>query len=262
MARIEARGLSVEFPLYHHNARSLKKRILASASGRLKSDDENRVVVAALRELNLTIGRGERVALIGPNGAGKSTLLRVLAGIYEPVAGSLLIEGQIGSLIDPGAGMDSLLTGRENIILRCLYRGLTEKQGHALADSIGEFSGLGDFLDVPIRGYSAGMNIRLAFALATAMTPDILLMDEWFLAGDADFMIRAEERLAQLVTDAEILLLATHDMNIIRKWCTRVLRLEGGRVLEDGPVEQVLGPVPAPIPPNPKASQRVQAPQE
>lgn len=242
MARIEAADLSVEFPLYHHNARSLKKRILASASGRLKSDDENRVVVAALRELNLTIGQGERVALIGPNGAGKSTLLRVMAGIYEPVAGRLLIEGQIGSLIDPAAGMDSLLTGRENIVLRCLYRGLTEKQGIALAESISEFSGLGEFLDVPIRGYSAGMNIRLAFALATAMTPDILLMDEWFLAGDADFMLRAEARLAQLVTDAEILVLATHDMNIIRKWCTRVIRLSGGRIVEDGPVEKVLGP--------------------
>ena len=242
MARIEAADLSVEFPLYHHNARSLKKRILASASGRLKSDEENRVVVAALRELNLTIGQGERVALIGPNGAGKSTLLRVLAGIYEPVAGRLLIEGQIGSLIDPAAGMDSLLTGRENIVLRCLYRGLTEKQGIALAESISEFSGLGEFLDVPIRGYSAGMNIRLAFALATAMTPDILLMDEWFLAGDADFMLRAEARLAQLVTDAEILVLATHDMNIIRKWCTRVIRLSGGRIVEDGPVEKVLGP--------------------
>ncbi len=242
MARIEAADLSVEFPLYHHNARSLKKRILASASGRLKSDEENRVVVAALRELNLTIGQGERVALVGPNGAGKSTLLRVLAGIYEPVAGRLLIEGQIGSLIDPAAGMDSLLTGRENIILRCLYRGLTEKQGIALAESISEFSGLGEFLDVPIRGYSAGMNIRLAFALATAMTPDILLMDEWFLAGDADFMLRAEARLAQLVTDAEILVLATHDMNIIRKWCTRVIRLSGGRIVEDGSVEKVLGP--------------------
>lgn len=242
MARIEAEGLSVEFPLYHHNARSLKKRILASASGRLKSDDENRVVVAALRELNLKIGKGERVALIGPNGAGKSTLLRVMAGIYEPVAGRLLIEGEIGSLIDPAAGMDSLLTGRENIVLRCLYRGLTEKQGLALAESVSAFSGLGEFIDVPIRGYSAGMSLRLSFALATAMTPDILLMDEWFLAGDADFMMRAEERLAQLVRDAEILVLATHDMNIIRKWCTRVIRLEGGRIVADGPVEEVLGP--------------------
>ncbi|MBX9751306.1 MAG: ABC transporter ATP-binding protein [Roseococcus sp.] len=242
MVRIEAEGLSVEFPLYHHNARSLKKRILASASGRFKSDEDNRVVVAALRELNLKIGKGERVALTGPNGAGKSTLLRVMAGIYEPVAGRLLIEGEIGSLIDPAAGMDTLLTGRENIVLRCLYRGMTEKQGLALAESVSAFSGLGDFIDVPIRGYSAGMGLRLSFALATAMTPDILLMDEWFLAGDTDFMERAEERLAQLVTDAEILVLATHDVHIIRKWCNRVIRLEGGRIVADGPVEEMLGP--------------------
>jgi lipopolysaccharide transport system ATP-binding protein len=240
MARIEAHDLSVEFPLYHHNARSLKKRVLLSASLRLKSDAENRVVVSALRGLNLMIGKGERVALIGPNGAGKSTLLRVMAGIYEPVTGRLLIEGEIGSLIDPAAGMDYLLTGRENIVLRCLYRGMTEAEGSALADRVSEFSGLGEFIDVPIRGYSAGMNLRLAFALATAMTPDILLMDEWFLAGDADFMVRAEERLAQLVTDAEILVIATHDMNVVRKWCTRAIRLEGGMIIADGPVEEVL----------------------
>jgi len=243
MARIEAHDLSVEFPLYHHNARSLKKRILASTSLRLKSDAENRVVVAALRGLNMTISKGERVALIGPNGAGKSTLLRVLAGIYEPVAGRLLIEGEIGSLIDPAAGMDTLLTGRENIVLRCLYRGMTEEEGIALADQVSEFSGLGDFIEVPIRGYSAGMNIRLAFALATAMTPDILLMDEWFLAGDADFMIRAEERLSQLVTDAEILVIATHDMGVVRKWCTRAIRLEGGTIVADGPVDELLDAV-------------------
>ena len=104
------------------------------------------------------------------------------------------------------------------------------------------FAGLGDFLDVPIRGYSAGMNVRLAFAMATAMTPDILLMDEWFLAGDAEFMKRAEERLARLVTGADILMIATHDLSVVRKWCTRAIRLEGGRITADGPVAEVLGP--------------------
>ena len=105
--------------------------------------------------------------------------------------------------------------------------------------------GLGDFLDVPIRGYSAGMNVRLSFAMATAMTPDILLMDEWFLAGDADFMRKAEERLTHLVTGAEILMIATHDMAVVRKWCTRAIRLEGGRITADGPVDEVIGPAPA-----------------
>lgn len=240
MAGIEAAGLAIEFPLYHHNARSLKQRILASSGLRLKKDDDNRIVVAALRDLTFSIGKGERVALVGPNGAGKTTLLRTIAGVYEPVAGRLRVEGAIGSLIDPAAGMDTLLTGRENVVLRALFRGMTEAQGRALAEEVAGFAGLGDFLDVPIRGYSAGMNVRLAFAMATAMTPDILLMDEWFLAGDADFMKKAEERLTRLVTGAEILMIATHDMGVVRKWCTRAIRLEGGRILADGPVEQVL----------------------
>jgi lipopolysaccharide transport system ATP-binding protein len=240
MACITADGLAIEFPLYHHNARSLKKRLLLGSRLRLKTDDSNRVVVAALRGLSFTIGRGERVALIGPNGAGKTTLLRTVAGVYEPVAGRLAVEGKIGSLIDPAAGMDPLLTGRENIVLRGLYRGMTEQEGRRLAEEVAAFADLGEFIDVPVRGYSAGMNVRLAFAMATAMTPEILLMDEWFLAGDADFMARAEERVRRLVTNAEILLIATHDMGIVRQWCTRVIRLEGGRVVADGPVEEVL----------------------
>ena len=174
MAAIEASGLAIEFPLYHHNARSLKQRILASSRLRLRKDEDNRIVVSALRDLNFTIRSGERVALVGPNGAGKTTLLRTVAGIYEPVAGRLRVTGEIGSLIDPAAGMDVLLTGRENVILRALYRGMTEAQGRALAEEVAGFAGLGDFLDMPIRGYSAGMNVRLAFAMATARPAAIL----------------------------------------------------------------------------------------
>lgn len=241
MALVDVAGLAIEFPLYHHNARSLKQRILASSPLRLKKDEDNRIVVAALRDLTFRIGNGERVALVGPNGAGKTTLLRTIAGVYEPVAGTLRVEGEIGSLIDPAAGMDPLLTGRENVVLRALYRGLTEADGRALADEVAGFAGLGEFFEVPIRGYSAGMSVRLSFAMATAMTPAILLMDEWFLAGDSDFMKRAEARLSKLVTDAEILIIATHEMAIVRKWCTRAIRLEGGRILADGTVDEVLG---------------------
>lgn len=242
MAGIEAHALTIEFPLYHHNARSLKRRIFDGATRRVKQHAESRVVVAALADLNFLIGKGDRVALIGSNGAGKTTLLRTIAGIYEPVAGQLMVEGTIGSLIDPGAGMNPLLTGRENIVLRGLYRGLTEREGRSLADEVAEFSGLGEFIDLPIRGYSAGMNVRLSFAMATAMTPEILLMDEWFLAGDADFMAKAEARLTRLVTGADILVIATHDMAIVRKWCTRAIKLDAGRIIADGSVAEVLGP--------------------
>jgi ABC-type transport system involved in cytochrome c biogenesis ATPase subunit len=149
------------------------------------------VVVAALRDLSFVINRGERVALVGGNGAGKTTLLRTLAGIYEPVAGRLEVAGSVGSLIDPAAGMDQVSTGRENIMLRALFRGMDDAEALEMAEEIGQFSGLGEFLDVPVRSYSAGMQVRLSFAMATVIAPEVLLMDEWLLAGDADFMQRA-----------------------------------------------------------------------
>ncbi|MCQ4162313.1 ATP-binding cassette domain-containing protein [Roseomonas sp. GC11] len=244
MASITARGLRIEFPLYHLAARSLKKRLLAKAAIRLKTDESNRVVVSALQDLSFDIRRGERVALVGTNGAGKTTLLRTLAGIFEPVAGTLEVVGEVGSLIDPGAGIDSDSTGRENIRLRGLYRGMDEAQIATLEEDAAAFSGLGEFLDMPTRGYSAGMQVRLSFALATAMAPHILLMDEWFLAGDADFMAKAEARLARLVTGADILVIATHDMAVVRRWCTRVIKMEQGRIVADGSVEDILGPAP------------------
>ena len=240
MARIEARGLRVEFPLYHLGARSLKKRLLARAAARVRTDESNRVVVSALRDLDFQIGVGERVALVGRNGAGKTTLLRSLAGIYEPVGGRLLIEGSVGSLIDPAAGMDGDSTGRENVRLRALYRNLAPAEQATLEAEVAEFAGLGEFMDVPIKGYSAGMAVRLAFAIATAMQPQILLMDEWFLAGDAAFMGKAEARLASLVTGADIMVIATHDVAIARRWCTRAIHLDAGRIVADGPVDTVI----------------------
>ncbi len=240
MPHIRATDLAIEFPLYHVGARSLKKRLLARSPLRLREDESNRVVVAALRGLTFAIERGERVALVGGNGAGKTTLLRTLAGIYDPVAGRLEVAGSIGSLIDPSAGMDPNSTGRENIMLRALYRGMDDADALEMAEEVGRFSGLGEFLDVPVRGYSAGMQVRLSFAMATVITPEVLLMDEWLLAGDADFMRRARARLGQLVEGADIMVLASHDMGVVREWCTRAIRLEGGRIVADGPVGEVV----------------------
>jgi lipopolysaccharide transport system ATP-binding protein len=239
MPHILAERLSIAFPLYHVGARSLKKRLLANTPLRLRTDASNRVVVAALNELDFEIKSGDRVALVGQNGAGKTTLLRTLAGVYEPVAGRLEVVGRIGSLIDPSAGMDVDATGRENIVLRGLFRGLDDKQSEEMAVEVGAFSGLGEFLDVPIRTYSAGMQVRLSFAMATLMQPEVLLMDEWFSVGDAEFMARAQKRLEDLVQKAEILVLASHSMTTVRAWCTRAIKLQGGRIIDDGPVERV-----------------------
>jgi len=241
VARIVAEGLHVDFPLYHlGGGRSLKKRLLQRSGLRLHTDETNRVVISALRGLDFRIGRGERVALIGHNGAGKTTLLRTLAGIYEPVGGHLVVEGEIGSLIDPSAGMDTESTGRENIQLRCLFRGMSATESSQIVDAIGAFSGLGQFLDVPIRTYSAGMSVRLSFAIATMIEPQVLLMDEWLAAGDAEFLQQAQKRLERLVTDADILVLATHNLETARTWCSRAISLENGRIVADGPVDEVV----------------------
>jgi len=239
-ARIAIEGVSVYFPLYHSNARSLKKMVFAAASGRLGQDRQHRVVVEALRDISFTLHGGDRLALIGSNGAGKTTLLRTLAGIYEPVAGHVRVEGSLNALLDTSLGMNLDLTGRENIMLRGLYNGLPPAALAKLEADVCEFTGLSDFIDLPVRIYSSGMMVRLGFAMTTAIRPQILLMDEWILAGDSEFIERAKLRLEAMVRGAEILVLSTHDVSIVRTWCTRVIWLDQGRIRADGPPEQVL----------------------
>jgi lipopolysaccharide transport system ATP-binding protein len=239
-AAIEAEGLSVSFPLYHGNARSLKRAVLGTVSGRMAADTKRRVVVEALREVSFSLRGGDRLGLIGGNGAGKTTLLRTLAGIYEPQAGRVRVHGSLNALLDPNLGMNVDLTGRENIMLRGLYNGLNRNAIRRLEQDVANFAELDEFLDLPVRTYSSGMVVRLGFALATAIRPQVLLMDEWFLAGDAEFMERAQVRLEDMVRGADILVLSTHSAEVVLNWCTRVIWLDKGRVRADGPAEQVL----------------------
>ena len=249
MASVAVQDLHVDFPIYHGNSRSLKQTVLQAAAaragqgrhaGRLQHDRRNRVVVQALRDVSFQLRTGDRLGLVGVNGAGKTTLLRVLAGIYEPVQGRVAVEGTTGALLDPNLGMNVDLTGRENIALRGLYNGLSRAAIRALENDVQAFSDLGDFLDLPVRLYSSGMIVRLGFALATAIHPQVLLMDEWLLAGDATFMQRAEARLSGMVKGAEILVLSSHVPSYIETWCTRVLWLDQGRVRMDGTASEVL----------------------
>jgi lipopolysaccharide transport system ATP-binding protein len=237
---IDVRDISVLFPLYHGSSRSLKKLLVAAASGRLAEDQQHRVVVRALSDITFHLKNGERLGLVGSNGAGKTTLLRVLAGIYEPVMGRVRVRGTLNALLDPSLGMNLELTGRENIMLRGLYNGFARPMLTRLEDDVIEFAELSDFIDLPVRIYSAGMVVRLGFALATAIRPRILLMDEWFLAGDAGFMEKARQRLEEMVRAAEILVLSTHNNEIVRQWCTRVMWLEKGCIREDGAADEVL----------------------
>jgi len=240
MARIRIENVSVDFPLFHGSARSLKKTVMAAASGRLGEDKRQRRVVKALRDLNIELGSGDRLGLIGTNGAGKTTLLRTIAGIYEPVMGRIRVEGSLNALLDPQMGMNMDLTGRENIMLRGLYNGLCKAQIETLEDDVQEFAELGEFLDLPVRFYSSGMLIRLAFSLATAIRPQVLLMDEWFMAGDVNFLAKARERLESVVRGAEILVLSSHQTGAVLEWCTRVIWMDHGRVRMDGPAPEVM----------------------
>ena len=245
--RIE--GLSLDFPIYHGGARSLKKTVLSVASGRFgparAADDDphtgtGRIVVQALRDINVSLVSGDRLGIVGANGAGKSSLLRAMAGIYEPACGRVHVGGTLNALLDPNNGMNLDLTGRENIVLRGRYVGLGKAAIRALEDDVQAFADLGEFLDLPVRTYSSGMVIRLGFGLATAIGPQVLLMDEWFMAGDAAFQDKAHARLESVVRGAEILVLTSHMAPVLRAWCTRVLWLEAGRVRADGPADEVI----------------------
>ena len=239
-AEVNAEHVSIDFPLYHGNARSLKRAVFRTVSGRVATDPKHRIVVQALRDISFRLRSGDRLGLIGGNGAGKTTLLRTLAGIYEPQAGRVFVRGSLNALLDPNLGMNVDLTGRENIMLRGLYTGLARTAIRRLEEDVADFADLGEFIDLPVRVYSSGMVVRLGFALATAIRPQVLLMDEWFLAGDAMFMEKARARLEDLVRGADILVLSTHLTDVVLNWCTRVIWLDQGRVRADGPAETVM----------------------
>lgn len=241
MNSIELSDVSVDFPIYGASSRSLRNRIFSGATGgKIGSDARHRTRVEALRNITLSVRHGERIALIGHNGAGKTTLLRVLAGIYPPQTGRLRIEGKIAPLFDIGFGMDPDATGYDNIRLRGLFLGLSRKEVEDRLDQIAEFTELGQFLDMPIRTYSMGMQTRLSFAVSTSIKPEILLLDEGIGAGDAAFLEKAQARIRSFVDEAGILVLASHSRSLLANLCERAIRLEHGAIIDDGPFEEVM----------------------
>ncbi|MUG80952.1 ABC transporter ATP-binding protein [Commensalibacter melissae] len=240
MPSITVKNLYISFPLYHENMRNLRKITNIFLSGRLSEDKHRKIYVQSLRDISFNIKGGERVGLIGTNGAGKTTLLRTMSGIYEPVSGHLRIEGHISSLLDPSVGMNPELTGRENIRLRCYIDGVPHKQMNEIKEKVIEFSELGPYIDLPVKTYSSGMNLRLGFGLITAIDPQILLMDEWFMTGDEGFMLKATHRLENIVKKSQILIISTHSPQILIKWCNRIIWLEQGFLKMDGTPQEVL----------------------
>lgn len=193
----------------------------------------------ALRHVSLTLSHGESLAVIGPNGAGKSTFLQVLAGIMRPSEGAVDVRGQVSGLLGLGVGFDVELSGVENILLGGAFLGLEDARIRELLPSIVEFADLGQFIDAPLKTYSSGMRARLGFAIATAVDPDILLLDEVLATGDANFRAKSKARVIELVKAAKAVVLVTHDMDWVREYCNRALLLEKGQVVLEGAPDEV-----------------------
>jgi ABC-type polysaccharide/polyol phosphate transport system ATPase subunit len=242
-AGIEIRvdSLSVEFPIYDAHARSLRNTLVnLGTGGKVRADSRRQVMVTALEDVSFSLRDGDRLGIVGHNGAGKTTLLRALAGIYEPTRGSVLCRGHVAPLFDITLGMDQDATGYENIRIRGLFLGMSKAEIDAQIDEIVGFSELGQYIHMPIRTYSTGMRVRLAFAIATAVRPDILLLDEMIGAGDARFIERAEQRLGEFLNRAQIMVLASHSNSIIRKLCNKALLLHHGKLVGFDTVDEVL----------------------
>lgn len=242
MAHILLDRASVELAIYNSRGRALKSEILRRSVGGGLQDDRDRSiqVVKALNEISFEARDGDRIGLVGGNGSGKTTLLRVLSRVYPPTSGAATIKGRVSSLIDLSMGMDTDATGYDNIEMRGIMLGLDRQQAQRLVPDIEEFSELGEFLSLPIRTYSSGMMLRLAFAVSTAVHPDILILDEVISVGDAAFADKAEKRLHAMIEKASIMFLASHDNAMIKRFCNRTLWMKGGKLLMDGAPDEVL----------------------
>jgi lipopolysaccharide transport system ATP-binding protein len=214
--------------------------VSAATGGVLTAQRGGHISIEALKNLDLEIAAGDRLGIMGHNGSGKSTLLRLLSGIYEPSSGKIERSGSISSLVDISLGINAESTGRENIFLRGKLMGLSKKEIDEKIDEIIEFSELGDYINLPVRIYSSGMLLRLAFSVSTSITADILIMDEWLSVGDGAFAERASNRLRELVDSSEILVIASHTRSLIEETCNKVVWLEHGVIKKVGTVEEIV----------------------
>jgi len=252
MLSVSVRDLRVEFPIYDVYMRSLRHQLglgrLASSIGRgravvggaIDAGRAGKMVIKALNGVSFELHDGDRVGLLGRNGSGKSTLLRTIAGIYEPTSGEIEVRGRVTPLFDLQLGMDPDATGLENISLRGRMLNLSPRQIEDSLDDIASFTQLGDYLYMPIRTYSAGMKVRLAFGVSTAITPEILILDEMIAAGDAAFVESVQSRLKRFIERPGILVVASHSMTLLRQWCNKGMLLDHGALVTQGPIDEAI----------------------
>lgn len=236
MPLISLKNIDVEFNVDAVMSRSLKSTVLQFLRTRRSTPE----IIRALQSVSVMLRNGERVGIIGPNGAGKSTLLKVMARIYPPKEGEVRVEGHVCPLFEFATGFEMEATGWDNIRTRALLLGMPPREIEEKIEEIGQFTNLGEFLNMPVRCYSSGMFLRLAFATSTAVDPEILLLDEVMAAGDAAFIERARKRMDNLMKRASIVVFASHNLNMLPGFCERTIWLDHGRVVHDGPTKEVV----------------------
>jgi ABC-type polysaccharide/polyol phosphate transport system ATPase subunit len=237
MSHIVLEDVHLSFTLRNRGASSLKDWVLSKFTGRKGPPSPQ---IHALQGVSFTVSDGERLGIVGHNGAGKSSLLRLLAGVYQPTSGTRTVRGKIGSLFELTLGFEQEATGWENIRYRGYLQKETPQSISAKMDDIAGFSELGSALDMPVRYYSSGMLVRLAFSIATAIEPDVLLVDEVLAAGDLTFQQKAIRRMRELMGRAHAIVLVSHELPTLAQMCDRVLWLDHGRVRQVGPVKETI----------------------
>ncbi len=242
MARLQFKKVTVQYPIYSGRSMSLRNQILRlGTGGKIEAEAGHINLVTALKDISIDLRDGDTVGLVGHNGAGKTTLLRAMAGIYTPIAGEVVREGSLATVFEIGAGMDPEHSGYENIIRMGLMMGMTAAEARSKIADIEDFTELGDFLQLPVRTYSSGMTMRLMFAVATSVQPEILLIDEMFGTGDAAFQEKARARMKALINSTKIFVFASHSHELLREYCKRIFRLEHGALHEISIDTLVLG---------------------
>jgi ABC-type polysaccharide/polyol phosphate transport system ATPase subunit len=242
VAELVLNRVTVEYPVYSAASVSLRKQLVhLGTGGRISALRGHVATVKALDGVTMRLADGDRLGLVGHNGSGKTTLLRTMAGIFRPVEGTVAVTGRVSTVFGLGAGLEPELTGYENVVRMAMLLGATHAEAERTIPDIESFTELGSFLAMPVRTYSAGMTTRLSFAVATAVHPEILLIDEVLGAGDAGFQAKAHRRMAGFVERASILVLASHAPELLRLFCDRIARLEHGRLVAEGSTAEMLG---------------------